>query len=193
MSSQRNLKPAVCYSLKNWVGHGISGSTVTPQSWVGSVSRGMLSGCPDCGGTWTRAVGLHAVWLGWKEHSPRVTDPSEGTASRLGFLSWYVLLMSAAPSLTATTERAGRLVMGKWIFISTPWALRVLSPPSYVQLRGTAISVDTDLAPEPPVPLSVWHREVCAAACPFLQHLLDKKGRRCGQESNVSSCCFKAS
>ena len=41
----------------------------------------------------------------------------------------------------------------------------MLSPPSYVQLLGTAVSVDADLALEPPVPLSVWHQEVCAAAC----------------------------
>lgn len=40
--------------------------------------------------------------------------------------------------------------MGKWVFISTPWGLRVLSPSPYIQLLGTAVSVDTGLALDPP-------------------------------------------
>lgn len=68
------------------------------------------------------------------------------------------------------------MVIGKGVFTSTLWGLGVLSPPSYTQLLGTAVSVDADLALEPPVPLSVWHQEVCAAVCPFLQYPLGKEG-----------------
>lgn len=54
--------------------------------------------------------------------------------------------------------------------------MRGLSPPSYSQLLGTAVSIDADLDLEPPVFLSVWRQEVCGAVCPFLQHPLSKEG-----------------
>lgn len=114
----------------------------------------------------------------------------EGTVGKLEFISWYLLLMSVPPRLATATEQAGQLVMGKLVFISTPWCLRVLSPPSYVQLLGTALSGEADLAPEPPAPLSVWHQEVCAAACPFLQPPIGQRGSSLWPGKQC--CCFKA-
>lgn len=60
------------------------------------------------------------------------------------------MVCSADVSTITATQQVGGLVMGKWVFISTPWGLRVLSPPPYIHLLGTAVSVDTDLALEPP-------------------------------------------
>lgn len=76
-------------------------------------------------------------WAGRSIVQERGTS-GEGTAGRLGFVSWYVLPMSAALRLTAAAEQAGQLAMGKWVFTSTPWGLRILSPSSYVQLLGIA-------------------------------------------------------
>lgn len=66
--------------------------------------------------------------------------------------------------------------MGERVFTPTLWGLRVLSPPSYTQLLSTGASVDAGLALEAPMLLSVWHQEVCANVCPFLQHPLGKEG-----------------
>lgn len=189
MSSRHNLKP-----LKSWVRRGSSGSAVSPRSWAGAVSGGMLSRCPDLGvpgpEQWSCVL---CCWAGRSNPLERGTL-GEGTAGRLGFVSCYVLPMPAAPRLTVAAEQAGWLVMGKWVFVSAPWGWRVLSPPSFVKLLGIAVSVDNDLAPELPVPLAVWHQAVSAAVCPFLQHALGKEGHHCGQGSNVSSSCyFKAS
>lgn len=101
---------------------------------------------------------------------------SEDTVGRLGLGSpstFCQFLWHKGPLPLQSKLGSG---YGEMFFSSILWGLRALSPPSYTQLLGTAVGVDADLALEPPVPLSVWHQEVCATVCPFPQHPLGKEG-----------------
>lgn len=100
MYSWSNLKP---YSLENWVGGGSSGRTMTLVLGWGCVT-GMPSGCLDTerpGPEW-----WPCMLCGWAGRSSRQEREilGEGTSSRLGFISWYVLLMSPPPPLHSKLE-----------------------------------------------------------------------------------------
>lgn len=175
MSSHRNLKPSVWYSLKNRVGCGSSNSAMTPESEAGGQGK--------YGEHWSSGWGGSSILQ-------EQTTSGEGTVGRLG--SSPSTFCSFCGTKVLCHRVSWAVVMGKWVFLqhSGAWGFSPLPlhPAAWhsCQCRCWPSCGTTSAL------ISVASGGVCCCVL-FPTTSLGQRGCNCGQESLTSShCCSKA-